>query len=616
MGSGGTLPFAPEEHHMRPLHLAAAACCLLSFWPSTALAQLGALIHDGPATPEQISLYMPVTGALAATVGTVRYRPSAEPNWTTAHPLHRIRPAFTEATVQDAFAGVITGLTPGTDYTVEVTVSLGSSNDVKTLTATTRALPPPAGAANKTIAPGSTSAAIQAIFNALNPGDVLRFENGTYNIDNLQLNRSGTDAQPIYIRGASRTGVVLRDTAGRVLHLLNASNVVIEDLTLEGSSFDSGTASTSEGIRLFEGNAQRRVTVRRVTMRGVDKAFVAEHTLEQILIYDCTLTGNNVWTTAFIDANITWNDDGVRVPGQGNAVFNNTLSGFGDTFAVNDGALAAGIHFYRNDIRMTGDDAFEGDYGFRNMTFYDNRIRNSMTLVSFDPIRGGPVYVFRNVAINVGRSPFKFNSPNTGHFIYNNTIIRTNGSGAHTGWGWVQFNNGDQRAWAYRNNLLIYRGSGNLFAMEAGGHNPVDFTNNGWYPNAAVWWSTSGGSFSSMTAARTGLPATTPLFGSSTRRHENDVITEADPFAQDVTMGNSYVTEITTPYSPALTPGSIPSGAGVAIPGITDGFSGAAPDIGAIIAGIGPPTWGDRNPPTSVPLDLVPPSPPGNLRPR
>jgi hypothetical protein len=125
-------------------------------------------------------------------------------------------------------------------------------------------------------------------------------------------------------------------------------------------------------------------------MRGVDKGVVADHGLQEILVYDCTLIGNNVWTQPFLETNLSWNDDGIRVPGQGNAVFNNTLSGFGDSFAVNDGVVNAGVHFYRNDVRYTCDDAYEGDYGFRNMTFYDNRIENSMTLASFDPINGGP----------------------------------------------------------------------------------------------------------------------------------------------------------------------------------------------------------------------------------
>ena len=596
------------------LRLVVAASLFLLLWPSVTKAQpLGALVLDGPPTPEQISLYLPVTDTLNSTVATVRYRPTAGTLWSVAHPLHRIRPGYTPAPVADAFAGVITGLVPGTDYTVEVTVSLEASSDVQTLSTTTRAFPSGTPASNKTITAGSTSAQIQTAFDGLNPGDVLQFENGTYDIDGLQLDRSGTDAQPIYVRGTSRNGVILRDTTGRVLHLLNASNVVIEDLTIEGSGVDSGTQSSSEGIRLWDGRAQVRVTIRRVTMRGVDKAVVAAHHLEQILVYDCTFSGNNTWTPSFIDTNITWNDDGVRVPGHGNAVFNNTLYGFGDAFAVNDGVENVGVHFYRNDIRMTGDDAFEGDYGHRNMTFYDNRVTNSMTLVSFDPIRGGPAFVFRNIAINVGRSPYKFNNTNTGHFVYNNTVVRTRGSGSHANWGWIQFNNGSQRAWGYRNNILIFHGAGSLFAMEADGQDPIDFTNNAWYPDAAVWWSSTGGRYSSIADAGAGLPATMPVFGTSTQRHQNDVISEAAPFIDDINLGSTYLTEIKTFYTPSLAPETAPRAAGVAIPGITNGFSGLAPDMGAIITGVGPPSWGDRNTDTSPP-DNVPPAAPNNLR--
>jgi hypothetical protein len=596
---------------MTSLRLAVAALGLLVLSPLTAVAQpLGSLVHDGPPTPEQISLYMPVTGTLTATVATVRYRPTSGSIWSTAHPLFRIRPSFSPTPVADAFAGVITGLVPGVDYTVEVSVSLGTSTAVQTLAATTRALPGPAGTPNKTIAAGSTAAQIQAVFDGLNPGDVVQFANGTYTLNDLSLNRPGTDAQPIYIRGASRTGVVLLETSGHILYMLNASNVVIENLTLQGTGIDSGTNSTSEGVRFWDGEAQRRVTIRRVTMRGVDKGVVAEHGLREILVYDCTITGNNVWTQPFLETNLSWNDDGIRVPGQGNAVFNNTLSGFGDSFAVNDGVENAGVHFYRNDVRFTCDDAYEGDYGFRNMTFYDNRIENSMTLASFDPINGGPAFVFRNIAINTGRGPYKLNSTDTGHFIYNNTVVRTNGIGSGANWGWVQYNNGYQRAWGFRNNILIYRGTGNLMAMESGGQDPIDFTNNAWFPNAWVWWSSTGGSYSSMAQARAGLAPTTPVFGTSTQRHDNDVISESDPFLNGITLGLSYLTQITTPYAPTLSTGSVTHGAGIAIPGITDGFSGAAPDVGAIITGVPAVVWGDRD---TGSADNVPPSPPSSL---
>lgn len=595
---------------MTRLRFAVTALVSLLIWPTAVNAQLGTLVRDGPATPEQIAMYLPVTGSLAATVATARYRPTGGSTWTTGHPLYRIRPNFTPETVADAFAGVITGLTPGADYTVEVTVSLGTSSNVQTMTATTRSLPGSAGTPNKTIAAGSTGSQIQTAFDGLNPGDVLQFANGTYTFDGLFLNRSGTDSQPIYIRGQSRAGVVLHDSDGRVLQMQNASNVVIEDLTLEGSNVDSGVNAGSEGIRFYDGFTQQKVTFRRLTIRGVDKGIIGDYRMDQLLVYDCTVTGNNTWTQATLESNASWNDDGIRVPGFGNAVFNNTLTGFGDTFAVDNGVEDASIHFYRNDVRFTDDDAFEGDYAFRNITFYDNRIHNSMTLVSFDPISGGPAFVFRNIAINTGRSPYKFNNTNSGHFIYNNTVVRTNGTGSGNGWGWNQSDNGCQHAWGYRNNILIYRGTGGLMAFEACGNDIIDFTNNAWYPNASVWWSHSGGSYGSMASARSGLPATTPVFSTSTQRHQNDVISEADPFIVDVALGSTYLTQVTTLYTPFVAAGSAPRGTGVAIPGITDGYSGSAPDMGAMITGITPPIWGDRS---GGPQDTVAPSPPTNL---
>jgi hypothetical protein len=336
------------------------------------------------------------------------------------------------------------------------------------------------------------------------------------------------------------------------------------------------------------------VTFRNLTIRGVDMGIVAWGDTKQLLVYDNTLQGNNEWEAAFLKSNLTWNDDGIRVPGQGNAVFNNTLTGFGDSLAMSARCSNIGVHFYRNDIRMTGDDAYEGDYGVRNITFYDNRIHNSMTLVSYDPIYGGPAFAFRNIAINVGRGPYKLNNKNTGFFLYNNTVVRTNGHGSGARWGWVQFANGPLVAWAYCNNILIYRGSGNLLAIESRGQDPIDFTNNAWYPDRSVWWTKSGGSFKSLAEARAKLPPTHPLFGTSTRRHEGYVMCKSDPFDRKIELGSDFLKRITTPYTPTIADGTAPRGAGVAIPGITDGFSGAAPDMGALITGVPVPVWGDR----------------------
>lgn len=565
---------------------------------------LGTLVHDGPATPEQLSLYLPLTAALPTTArATVRYRVEGAPTWREGHPLHRIRPEFAETpsagSVPDAFAWPVIDLLPGTRYEVEVTVTSGATSDVRNGVFTTRSLPAVAGTPNKTIASGSSLATIQATMNALNPGDVVEFEDGVYTLGgDIQISRSGTPALPIVIRGATRNGVVLaRGGSGRVIQVLGANHVVLENLTLQGSGVDSGTDASSRGIEFWNGAPnQTDVVVRQLTIRGVDVGIKAYGPLREFLAYDNTLLGNNTWTEEMITTNATWNDDGLCIPGFGNAAFNNTLRGFGDSLAFTvDDTEAVGVHFYRNEIISTGDDTLGADYAHRNLSFYDNRAHNAATLLSLDPLYGGPLLAARNISINTQRSPFKFNNTNTGQFVYNNTLIRTTGNGSHANWGWVQFNNGPQRAWGYRNNVLVYQGQGDLLAFEAGGNDPIDFDHNAWYPDGDVWWSTSGGSYSSLAAAAAALPLTTPLYGTATRRHDSDVLTTANPWTSTITLGATFLTEIVATYLPTPAVGASIKNSGVAIPNITDGFLGAAPDRGAVIEGRPPVVYGDRS---------------------
>jgi hypothetical protein len=546
------------------------------------------------ATPEQIGLHLIVERALDDDARIdVRYKELVESEWRTAHPLFRIHPDWiadgAPVAPVDSFAGTIFDLSPGTSYDVELTLEEpGSAAQTISLVATTRALPPPAPAATSTATPADD---LQARIDALGPGDVLELAAGTYEVDGLQITGSGSEAEPIYVRGASRADVILHDASGAIIQVLDVSHVVIENLTLEGSGTDSGTDASSVAVSLWSGgDPQANITVRGVDVRGTDVGIAAAGATSGLLVYDNDLRGNNVWTDPFLHTNLTWNDDAIRIPGEGNVAFENTLHGYGDVFSFANGVFTAANYVYRNRITMSGDDAFESDYATRNLGFYDNHITNVATFLSCDPVWGGPLYAFRNVVINTFRGPLKLNNTNTGFLVYSNTIIRTEG---RTGWGWVQFNNGDLRGWAYRNNLLVYRGSsGSLMAIESGANDPIDFTNNAWFPDGSVWWSSSGGSYGSIDAARSGLPATSPLFGTSTARHDGDVVLASDPFAATIVLGSDHLTEHTSSEVPELPTGSAAQGAGTAIPNVTDGHSGAAPDIGAIIAGRALPHWG------------------------
>ncbi len=558
----------------------------------------------------------------------MRYKQSNSSTWITGHPLFRIQPGYDDdlsasGNNADAFAWPLIGMIPGTTYNIEVTVSSGSISDIRTLTHTTKALPPAAGTANKTIVAGSSNTQIIATLSTLNPGDVLEFKNGTYNVSGISINqRNGTVSAPIYIRGESRSGVILRNPSGTIMQI-NSSNMIIENMTLQGPGIDSGVNTDSKGIVFFSGNPETGVTIRNMTITGVDLGIKSYAMVQGIMIYNNTLVGNNRWDQDLyayggggvpgagdgipdLDQNVFWNDDGICAAGLGNVAFNNTLSGFGDSFAfaAQNDSTSIGVHFYRNEVRNSGDDLLEADYGRRNVSFYDNRSHNSMTALSLDPIKGGPMLYARNIVINAGRTPFKWNSDNAGQFILDNTIVRParGGTGLDIA-GWYAPNNGEQHNIGFQNNVFVYKGaSASLLWLDNGGNinKNIDWTNNSWYPDGAI--SINGvGSWPSLASARAGIPAGQALFSGINKMFTNDTILPADPFTVPILLGPNHWTNVTGTYTPTLLSASSAKNSGVVIPNINDGYSGSAPDRGAIIEGIANPIWGD---PSSQPINI------------
>lgn len=542
------------------------------------------------ATPEQIGLHIPIDDSLSTyDEATVRYRKQGGSTWREAHPLVHIRPSWITdnpappETPVEAFAGTIFGLEPGTTYEVAITLEERDTADetIFRRILSTRALPPPASEPTVTASPQDD---LQSKINGLKPGDILQLQEGTHEVDGLTVGVSGTENEPIYIRGASREQTIIEDSSGRVIRTDNTAHLVVEHLTIRGSGSDSGTSASSRGISLDGGEGSQFITVRGVDIVGVDMGIVASGPLRSTLVYNNVLRGNNEWNEEFVGQK-SWNDDGIRLPGSGNCAFENTLDGFGDSFAVQNGEVSTAVHFYRNDVNASGDDAFEGDYSTRNVSFYDNYITNTARVLSLDPLWGGPLYDFRNIVINTAAGPPKFNSTGSGFLVYNNTYVRTEGI---TDWAYVQYAKGPLRNFSYRNNVLIYRGpSDNLLAFEPSGIDPVDWTHNAWYPDGSVWWTNSGGTFGSIDEARQGLPETTPAFGQSTARHKDDVIATSSPFTDqtDPSLGNDYTTEVRHDAPPTPADSSAIRNAGTPIPNITDGYDGPAPDMGAVIRG-------------------------------
>lgn len=662
------------------------------------------LQQDGGILPEHISLYLPGTFPTTAKA-SLRYKLSSLNNWTQGHDLYHIQnlagvPQVTEL----GFAWTIFDLTPGSSYDIEVVVRDSATMEatVYTATMTTRTLPAAAGTPNKTITAGSSAAQIQAAFDDAEAGDVIQFENGTYTVSSLQMTVSGSEESPIYIRGASRAGVVLQDATGTILHFEKVSHIVFENMTMEGSGVDSGTAASSTGITLkgaTSPNFSTNITLRNLTISGVDSGIeVANNDIrvKQLLVYDCTLNGNDLWTQDLychsgsgaplsdltqykgqwsalsnyvtgdlvydqygwedgaigrqaanhgyralqasgpgsagakdpadydtgddintdywerednipddapdIYSSAFYNDKAFSVPGYGNAIFNNTIDGFGDALGLYSSSKGFGIHFYRNEVLMAGDDGLNTDCsdGSRNLTWTDNRLTNSMTFISGQSNIGGPTIVARNIGINIGRQVLKYNGTNEGLFVYNNTVLKNYNSkmigqnrAIGVDGGYAQYRG------ALQNNIFMYFGSLNADGMAFyfdSRFDAVDVTHNSYYPSGTFRWNyydstarTLANEYAHMASDH---PAT-PVFDIR-QRHYQDNICEASPFETPIVLGSDFLTKITTLYNAKLAE-TMCRHSGVPIYGITDGYAGAAPDRGAIITGRTIPTYGDRS---------------------
>ncbi|MCC6627764.1 MAG: hypothetical protein IT340_10220 [Chloroflexi bacterium] len=275
----------------------------------------------------------------------------------------------------------------------------------------------------------------------------------------------------------------------------------------------------------------------------------------------------------------------MRLPGFGNCVWNCTFRGFGDTFKFGHDDNGAGTwgapracYVYRNWVPMGGDDGIEFDEAGGNCAAYDNRIANTASGASFDGISSGPVGLFRNVFVNQARQTLKFTSAARGVRIWNNTWVQTNKMGpTPINWNDAALNDasGSIYDFDFRNNLLTYRGSGALISFNQTllGSTLTDY--NAWYPDGRnIYFGSGTGTWTGLTSAKANLAP----------RMAHDVIVASDPFASPITLGADYTTEYTGHLDARITSGAARN-AGVPIAGVTDGFTGAAPDIGADITG-------------------------------
>lgn len=538
----------------------------------------GTAVLDRP-TLMALGVQLPITGDADrdATV-SLRYRETGALTWNDALPLLRVLPETVPSgddnVIVEQFAGSIFDLRPATEYELELHMvdADGPVDDTITLTATTRAVPADPVSPHSVAVSNATQ--LQAALDAATAGDVITLADGTYN-GLFVLDFGGTADNPIVVRGTSRDGTILDGggcTGCNVLEVYG-SYVHVENLTLRNAS---------RALRFQTAGAVEDV-VRRVHTIDTTLGIATREVQYDFYICDNVLEGRLVWPEVYTDnGGDNANDDGINVQGHGHVVCHNQIIGFGDAMKTElPGARA--VDFYGNEVLSAYDNGVELDGGEGNVRAWRNRFTNTFSTISFQPIYGGPAYALRNVVVNIADEQMKFHGNGqefgpSGVLAYNNTFV-TSDEELHV------YTEVASHNFEVRNNLFI--GPSMLpgravdwTALIVGGL----FDSDGYYPDGAFRFRLPPGdlvSFASFAAMQAGGMET------------NGTLLAEPIFANGLAAPSSYTLTL-SPADVTLDAASNAVDAGTVLPGVTDHFQGAAPDLGALERGCPLPIYGVR----------------------
>jgi hypothetical protein len=516
-------------------------------------------------TLRALTIEWPITGDadLDATVA-VRYR-AAGGAWRAGLPLRRI-PAGANLTFTWAnrFAGSVFGLEPGSDYEVELALSDPDGGcELRTLTASTRPVPAPMpGAPVIAVTPATFAAAATAA----SPGDILELAAGTY--PTFTFARDGAPGMPIVIRAAAGAAV---DVTGDV-RLDGRSHLILDGLRVAGK---------------IKFNDARDLAIVRNRVTTTEDGITSKTRSEDLYIADNVVAGATAWNEAALGASGANVGEGIEVTGPGHVIEHNRVSGFRDCISLleDDGAIDQhSIDIARNELSECADDGIEADFCFHDCRITENRLTNVFMAMSAQPSLGGPTWFVRNVAYNVVLSPFKLQRSSIGDVALHNTIVK--GGDAFGIYTTDVFS----RQW-FRNNLFLggpggtYNGydtgTGRVIQLSAADEATLDLDHDGY------------GSTAGMFAGRIGATTFASLAELQMRTTEVHAV-EIDPsvFATPATIPAVFPAAAPADLRPA--PGGAAIDAGAVLPGINDGYAGAAPDLGAHEAGDSPAAYGPR----------------------
>lgn len=471
------------------------------------------------------------------------------------------------------------------------------------------------------------------------PGDVILVHAGLYK-DNrrlyaapgnstlfdgtMYLTVSGTAEKPIAIKAAGDGEVVFDGSGAAVLFDLQAADYTyVEGITVRNAdvAFMLGHKRIGGAVG-FTLKHSKLVDVG----RGV---FTDWGGARNFYIADNTFVGRNDPSRLMGWIGRTWqgrpgfpqpllSEFAVKVFGSGHVIAFNAVSGFHDgidhaTYGDPDdwpntprNRMPVALDIYNNDISNTDDNCIEADGMMFNVRVLRNRCFNhGHRALSAQPVMGGPAYFVRNIVYHAPEGgALKLTANSAGILVYNNTFLAEGQQmGAVSN---VHF----------RNNLFLGEGARStlssdtspvaetppeIFSVDTStAYSSSDY--NGFRPNpgspsVVVWAGPTGGAMTDFKGphAKRGYP-TLADYAKATGQDRHSVTLDWDIFVKASPADRSDPTRLYSPsdFDFSLRPGAKAIDKGVVLPGVTDGFSGKASDLGALEFGSPAPHYGPR----------------------